>query len=56
MQYSTVDYQDVLDASHSMRLDAEFFRPDYLKVLRQLEKIGSRRLIDFQVKIRHPTR
>ena len=54
MHYSVVDYQDVLDSSHSIRLDAEFFRPDYLKILRQLEKIGSRRLIDFQVKIRHP--
>ncbi len=37
-----------------MRLDAEFFRPDYLKIQHQLEKIGSHKLIDFQVKIRHP--
>ena len=37
-----------------MRLDTEFFHPDYLKIQRQLEKIGSHRLIDFQVKIRHP--
>ena len=54
MQHSIVNYQSVADSSHSMRLDAEFFHPDYLKVLCQLEKIGSRRLIDFQVKIRHP--
>ena len=37
-----------------MRLDAEFFRPDYLKIQHQLEEIGSKKLIDFQVKIRHP--
>ena len=54
MKRSIVDYQDVLDSSHSMRLDAEFFHPDYLKIQRQLEKISSHRLKDFQVKIRHP--
>ena len=54
MQYSIVNYEDVLDSSHSMRLDAEFFHPDYLEIQRQLEKVSSRRLIDFQVKIRHP--
>ena len=37
-----------------MRLDAEFFHPDYLNIQHQLEKISSHRLIDFQVKIRHP--
>ena len=37
-----------------MRLDAEFFHPDYLKIQRQLEAISSHSLIDFQVKIRHP--
>ena len=54
MQYSVVDYQSIVDASHSLRLDAEFFRPDYLQIQRRLEEIGSRRLIDFQVNIRHP--
>ena len=54
MQYSIVDYQSIVDASHSLRLDAEFFRPDYLQVQRRLEEIGSRRLIDFEVNIRHP--
>ena len=54
MHYSIVNYQSIVDASHSMRLDAEFFHPDYLKVQHQLEAISSRRLIDFQVKIRHP--
>ena len=54
MQYSIVDYQSIIDASHSLRLDAEFFQPDYLQIQRQLEDIGSRRLIDFQANIRHP--
>lgn len=54
MSYSIVNYQSVIDSSHSMRLDAEFFRPDYLKIQHQLEEIGSKKLIDFQVKIRHP--
>ena len=54
MQYSIVDYQSIVDASHSLRLDAEFFRPDYLQVQRKLKAIGSQRLSDFQVNIRHP--
>lgn len=54
MQYSVVDYQSIVDASHSLRFDAEFFRPDYLQVQRRLEAMGSRKLIDFQVNIRHP--
>ena len=54
MQYSIVDYQSIADASHSLRLDAEFFRPDYLQIQRRLEDIGSRKLIDFQANIRHP--
>ena len=54
MQYSIVDYQSIVDASHSLRFDAEFFRPDYLQVQRRLEAMGSRKLIDFQVNIRHP--
>ena len=54
MQYSVIDYQSIVDASHSLRFDAEFFRPDYLQVQRRLEAIGSRKLIDFQVNIRHP--
>ena len=54
MQYSVVDYQSIVDASHSLRFDAEFFRPDYLQIQRRLEEIGSRKLIDFQVNIRHP--
>ena len=38
MQYSIVNYQSIVDSSHSMRLDAEFFHPDYLKIQHQLEK------------------
>lgn len=54
IRYSIVNYQSVVVDSHSMRLDAEFFHPDYLKVWKRLEEISSRRLIDFQVQIRHP--
>ena len=54
MQYSIVDYQSIVDASHSLRFDAEFFQPNYLQIQRRLEDIGSRRLIDFQVNIKHP--
>ena len=54
MQYSIVDYQSIVDASHSLRFDAEFFLPHYLQIQRRLEEIGSRRLSDFQVNIRHP--
>ena len=54
MQYSIVNYQSIVDSSHSLRLDAEFFHPDYLEVQQQLEAISSHRLKDFQVKIRHP--
>ena len=54
VQYSIVNYQFVADSSHSIRLDAEFFHPDYLEIQRQLKEIGAHRLIDLQVKIRHP--
>ena len=54
MQYSIVDYQSIVNASHSLRLDAEFFQPDYLQIQHRLEAIGSRKLIDFQANIRHP--
>ena len=54
MKYSVVDYQSIADASHSLRFDAEFFLPHYLQIQRRLEAIGSRKLSDFQVNIRHP--
>ena len=54
MQYSIVDYESIVDASHSLRFDAEFFRSDYLQVQHRLEAVGSRKLVDFQVNIRHP--
>lgn len=37
-----------------MRLDAEFFHPDYLEIQHQLEAIDAKKLIDYQVKIKHP--
>ena len=54
MQHSIVNYQSVGEASDSRRFDAEFFRPDYLKIQQQLEEISSHKLIDFEVKIKHP--
>ena len=54
MQHSIVNYRNLLDSSHSMRLDAEFFHSDYLDIQRQFEEIGSHKLIDFQVRIKHP--
>ena len=54
MKYSIVDYQSIVDASHSLRFDAEFFLPHYLQIQRRLEEIGSRKLSDFQTNIRHP--
>lgn len=54
MQNSIVNHQSVVAASDSRRFDAEFFRPDYLRVQKQLEEISSHRLIDFGVKIKHP--
>ncbi len=37
-----------------MRIDADYFRPDYLEVQEQMERRGSRPLQDFRVEIRHP--
>ncbi len=54
VQYSIVNYPSVVNSSHSIRFDAGFFQPDYLKIQHRLEEIGSHKLIDFQVKIRHP--
>ena len=54
MQHSIIDYRTLLDSSYSMRFDAEFFHNDYIAIQHQLEEIDSRKLIDFQVKIKHP--
>ena len=54
MQYSVVDFQSVRKSSHSMRLDADFFRPDYLSIQKQLEVISLHKLRDFGVEIKHP--
>ncbi len=53
MEYSIVNYSEIDKVS--FRLDAEFFQPEYLKLQTQIEKINSQKLIDFQVKIKHPT-
>ena len=37
-----------------MRIDADYFRPDYLEVQEQMERKGGRQLQDFRVEIRHP--
>lgn len=37
-----------------MRIDADYFRPDYLEVQEQMARKGCRQLGDFQVEIKHP--
>jgi len=32
MQYSIVNYSEILNQSENFRLDAEYFKPEYLKV------------------------
>ena len=54
MKYSVVDYQSIVDASHSLRFDVEFFLPHYLQIQRRLEELGSRKLSDFQSNIKTP--
>lgn len=54
MKYSIVSYGTVLNSSHSMRLDAEFFRPDYLETEQRMWAISGKRLRDFGVQIKHP--
>lgn len=38
MQYSIVTYQSLVDSSHSMRMDADFFHPVHLENLRKIER------------------
>ena len=54
MRYSIVNWHKVVESSHSMRLDADFFRPDYMEIQNKLNDINSRRLIDLCVKVKHP--
>ena len=54
MRHSTVNSHKVVESSHSMRLDADFFRPDYMEIQNKLENINSRKLTDLCVKIKHP--
>ena len=37
MQYSVVNYKTVKEESHSLRIDADFFRPDYLEILDEIQ-------------------
>jgi len=54
MKFSIVSFQTVINASYSMRFDAEFFRPDYLEIQEFLKQDEYLTLADFQVSIRHP--
>lgn len=40
MQYSVVNYKTVKEESNSLRIDADFFRPDYLEILDRIKKIN----------------
>lgn len=51
MKYSILNYNDVLKSNNLFRLDAEFYRPDYLKYLRQINN----KKVSFLSKILHPT-
>lgn len=55
MQFSVVNYKKVIEESHSFRIDADFFRPDYLSTQETLIKKKHRKLADCKVKIKHPT-
>src|SRR3989338_5257322 len=37
MQYSVVNYKTVKEESHSLRIDADFFRPHYFKILDEIK-------------------
>ena len=54
MQVSIVGYQTMVRASRSMRMDAEFFRADYLAIQERLQAISSCKLGDLPVEIKHP--
>lgn len=55
MLYSIVNLNQVKNASHCFRLDADYFRKDYLNLELFLKKRNSKPLKDFNVKIIHPT-
>ncbi|MBN1494123.1 hypothetical protein JW911_00085 [Candidatus Peregrinibacteria bacterium] len=55
MQYSIVNYKTVKEESHSLRIDADFFRADYLSIQDKLKSKSFKKLIDYKIKIKHPT-
>lgn len=55
MQYSVVNYKTVKEESHSLRIDADFFRADYLDIQNKLKSKSYKKLVDYKVKIKHPT-
>ena len=54
MHFSIVNYQSVVGSSLSTRIDADFFHPNYLKTQNFLESMGSQKLVNLQVTIKHP--
>ena len=44
----------MVEASRSMRIDADYFRPDYLEIQEKLSQQGCQPLQNFRVEIRHP--
>lgn len=54
MQYSIVKYKKVKEESHSFRIDADFFRADYLNIQNKLKSKPFKKLIEYKVKIKHP--
>lgn len=55
MQYSVVNYKTVKKESHSLRIDADFFRADYLNIQKELQNKPYKKLSEYNVKIKHPT-
>ncbi len=54
MQYSIVNYEVIKSESHSLRIDADFFHPYYLDILKKLKDKPFKKLADFKIKIQHP--
>ncbi len=54
MQYSVVPFSKIKIDSNCLRVDAEFFRSEFLDVEKLLKKEGFKTLKDYEVKIYHP--
>lgn len=55
MQISIVNYKTVQEESHSLRIDADFFRTEYLNIQNILKSKHSKKLLDYKVQIQHPS-